>query len=92
MVAKSKTDDDIRALIAEFRIFVENTSKSLEDHETRVRVLEGLVIKLDSKIDLEILKLKSDVLDIKTRTNIFAGLQVAFSSLVGGITAYLGMK
>lgn len=92
MAVKQKADDDIKVLITEFRAFVENTAKSLADHEDRVRVVEGIIPKLDSKIDLEILKLRGEVSEIKTRTNIFAGLQVAFSSLVGGITAYLGMK
>jgi len=101
------TSDDIKVLISKFEIFVDNTVRTQNDHENRLRAVEKndeaimqLIQKIDSKADLAIEKLRLDievmkgeimgeVKDIKVRTNVFSGLQVAFTSLVGVVLAMM---
>jgi len=95
------TSEDVKVLISKFEIFVDNTIKTQNDHENRLRAVEKngdaimqLIQKIDAKTDLGIEKvrleievmrgeLSSQLVDVRNRTNVFSGLQVALTSAVG---------
>lgn len=91
----------IQALLLKMDSYMEAAEKRAQDHETRLRGMEellpkevstvtNLLAKLDGKLDKEIARLDGQMGTLRERVNIFATIQVAFSTVLSTIAGIFG--